>query len=302
MSERVCAVVVTYNRKELLQRCLHSLQKQTRKPDHILVINNASTDGTLELLRIEFPKVDVLTLPENEGGAGGFYQGIKKAYEDKFDWIWLMDDDGVPDEECLSRLLTHVNTADVLVPVQLDSEGRRYGAGYWKGYAVPAQLERTEGVMSMDLFTFVGPLIRTKVVQSIGFPRKDFFICSDDYEYALRIRRARFRTVTVLDAIFYHDYGGRPIRVERFGRISVRNPQPAWKYYYDTRNSLLMLRSLNLNEHLQSYFWAIYKLLRYSLGDLLYERDWKKRLRYRWLGFLHGIIGISGRTVDPKHG
>lgn len=302
MSERVCAVVVTYNRKELLRRCLKGLNEQTRRPDHILVVDNASTDGTVEMLQREFPEVELLRLQENKGGAGGFYRGMKKASEDRYDWIWLMDDDGLPVEDCLQHLLTHNHMADVLVPVQVDSAGRRYGAGYWKSRPVPADLAITEGIMSIELFTFVGPLIHSRVIQTVGLPRTDFFICADDWEYSLRVRRAQFRSVVVLDGLFFHDYGGKPITVKRFGRTSIRNPKPAWKYYYSTRNELLMLRSLRLGERLQSYVWAAFRLLRYTLGDLLYEMNWKKRLRCRWLGFLHGTIGVSGKKVDPSHG
>lgn len=88
MSERVCAVIATYNRKELLRECLQSVLSQTRLPDHILVVDNASTDGTQEMLKEESPQVEVLRLPENQGGAGGFHEGMKRAYEEGFDWLW----------------------------------------------------------------------------------------------------------------------------------------------------------------------------------------------------------------------
>lgn len=300
--DKVCALVVTYNRKDVLRKCLIALRNQTRKPDHILVVNNASTDGTLEMLKQEFPEVEILTLAANEGGAGGFHEGMYKAYKEGYEWFWLMDDDGKADKDCLLRLLARAGKADVLVPVQIDSDGRRYGSGYWRGRYIRAQLEETEGVARVELFSFVGPLIHRKVVQAVGFPRKDFFIWADDLEYALRIRHAGFRCVVVLDAVFHHDYGGKTIRVKRFGRVSARNPQPAWKYYYSIRNQLLMVRNLSLGERLQAYLWSVYMLLRQTAGDLLYEPDWKKRTRYRWLGFLHGLMGIAGKRVDPSHG
>jgi len=72
MSENICAVIVTYNRKELLRECLKAVLAQTRPPEHVLVVDNASTDGTPEMLQEEFPQVEVLCLPENQGSAGGF--------------------------------------------------------------------------------------------------------------------------------------------------------------------------------------------------------------------------------------
>lgn len=70
MSERVCAVIVTYNRKALLRECLKAVLSQTRPPDHVLVVDNASTDGTPEMLQEEFPQVEVLRLPETRAGPG----------------------------------------------------------------------------------------------------------------------------------------------------------------------------------------------------------------------------------------
>ena len=95
----VWAVVVTYNRKELLRECLVALRAQTRPPDHVLVVDNASTDGTLELVSEEFGEVELLALPENVGGAGGFHAGLERAYASGAEWAWLMDDDTVPQPE-----------------------------------------------------------------------------------------------------------------------------------------------------------------------------------------------------------
>ena len=72
ITERVCAVLVTFNRKTLLRTCLNSLLKQTRPIDQILIVDNASSDGTPELLREEFPQLPLLRLDRNTGGAGGF--------------------------------------------------------------------------------------------------------------------------------------------------------------------------------------------------------------------------------------
>src|SRR3954447_15177950 len=104
-AERVCAVVVTYNRVELLRECLTALEAQTRPLDRILVIDNKSTDGTAEMVRSEHPGVELVELPENRGGAGGFYEGTRRAYDDGYDWLWLMDDDTIPNATALEKLL-----------------------------------------------------------------------------------------------------------------------------------------------------------------------------------------------------
>jgi GT2 family glycosyltransferase len=153
--ETVCAVVVTYNRKKLLLGCLEALLKQSRPLNAVYVIDNASTDGTPEVLlehryipklppsNLKVPweifytitnlqdfgtnsnlsvMIYYVRMQENNGGAGGFYEGVKRSYEKGYDWMWLMDDDGIPSEDCLNKLLLGKNKfpADLLAPLVMD--------------------------------------------------------------------------------------------------------------------------------------------------------------------------------------
>lgn len=154
MSEKIAAIVVTYNRKDLLLKCLDALRNQTRLPDAIFIIDNLSTDGTQELLHekgyisrvtlsvlsenqliqqcinsIKNPKANIqinyILKFENDGGAGGFYEGTKQAFEADFDWIWLMDDDGCPDENALKFLVEgNYNEKEVRCSLCLSASNR----------------------------------------------------------------------------------------------------------------------------------------------------------------------------------
>ena len=100
---KIIAVVVTYNRLNLLQRVVGALKGQSKKLDKIYIINNGSTDGTKEWLDGQ-TGLNVIH-QENVGGSGGFYRGIKEASKEECDWIWCMDDDVFPREDCLEILL-----------------------------------------------------------------------------------------------------------------------------------------------------------------------------------------------------
>jgi GT2 family glycosyltransferase len=303
MSDKICAVVVTFNRKELLVGCLRALQGQTRSLDAILVVDNASTDGTLELLKSEFPDVEVLSLTKNEGGAGGFYAGMKRAFERGFEWIWIMDDDGTPAPDCLERLLEQKTeeNAEVLVPIQRDSSGRNYGVGVWNRFYVDVTDEviaRKRAARGAYLFAFVGPLISRGVVAKIGLPRREFFIWFDDYEYGLRLQtKLGARVQVVPDATFHHDIGGKTREVRLLGKTSRRNESPAWKTYYGTRNNGWTL--LRTRRNLSEIGWFLVREAWLLVGDVLFEKDRGKRVLMRLRGFCDGFLGRMGKRVEP---
>ncbi len=297
----VSAVVVTFNRKNLLRHCLLALQNQTRAVDQILVVDNASTDGTLELLSAEFPGVEILALRNNVGGAGGFHAGMKRAYEQNFGWIWLMDDDGTPAPDCLQLLLEKSSgEAEVLAPIQRDSSGRNYGVGIWNRFYAEVTDEVIAGkrpARGAYLFAFVGPLIGRGVVEKIGLPRREFFIWFDDYEYGLRLQfKLGARVQVVPEAVFHHDIGGKTREVRFLGRTSRRNESPAWKTYYGTRNNLWTLLRRRRPRELG---WFLVRETWLLIGDLLYESDRWRRVWLRGRGLVDGFLNRMGRRVQP---
>ena len=103
----VYAVVVTHNRLPLLQECIQAIQEQTHQVCGIIVVNNGSSDGTAEWL-LGQQKLTVISQP-NLGGAGGFNTGIRQARDRGASWIWCMDDDTIPQADCLEKLLVASN-------------------------------------------------------------------------------------------------------------------------------------------------------------------------------------------------
>ena len=129
---RVAAVLVTYNRKELLCECLDALLCQTTPIARIVLVDNASTDGTPELLAekgyLENAVCDYHRMAVNTGGAGGFYEGVKRAYEAGFDWLWLMDDDVEPVPNALKKMLSHANVSECIQAVRYSgTDSRKIG-------------------------------------------------------------------------------------------------------------------------------------------------------------------------------
>lgn len=199
---KVVAVVVTYNRIMLLRECLDAILHQSRKVDKIILIDNASTDGTHDILQkegyLDMDVMDYVGMKENLGGSGGFYEGIKLTNEQKADWVWIMDDDTIPEKECLEKLLDAQkkikNGQDVSffasnikgsngkpmnVPVISDC-CTEYGERNYHEY-----LE--DGMVRIKMATFVSILVNSKAVKRCGLPCRDFFIWGDDSEYTSRL-------------------------------------------------------------------------------------------------------------------
>ena len=107
-------VVVTYNRLSLLQENILALKQQTFPLHKIFIINNCSTDGThefLDSLSSDF-QMEIIHLPENKGGAWGFYEGIKQAVLAGCDYVWIMDDDTIPTKNALEELTKGLSLSD----------------------------------------------------------------------------------------------------------------------------------------------------------------------------------------------
>ena len=296
--EAVCAVVVTYNRKNLLRECLQAIRRQTRRPDHVLVVDNASTDGTAEMLREEFPEVDVLHLTKNEGGAGGFHEGMKKAYKMGFDWIWVMDDDGCPLPNTLEALINLRESRFLfrgcLVCSKENPSILAFGLPDRKGNF----LERVQEVYAnygkdgfVDGFAnpFNGVLLHRQVVEKIGLPNREFFIWGDEVEYFLRAKKANIGIATIISAQFIHPKNRQPIKKVRIGgKVLMRLP-----YSNDPQRFYLIVRNLAYVYSRHNLLVLLKWLVKSGIYLLYFPRDSGLIIKANY----HGLIGKLGRPA-----
>jgi rhamnopyranosyl-N-acetylglucosaminyl-diphospho-decaprenol beta-1,3/1,4-galactofuranosyltransferase len=182
----VVAVVVTHDRRDLLTEALTSLRTQTRTPDATVVVDNASPDGTSDLVRERFPEVDLLELPHNTGGAGGFAAGIARALELGATALWLMDDDTLPEPSALAELLAtfgrHRPALAASRVVWTDGGDHPMNTPRVLRSGVPGRIRSA---------SFVSVLLDAGAVRECGLPVADYFLWNDDFEYTLRLLRGR---------------------------------------------------------------------------------------------------------------
>jgi len=282
---KVAAVVVTYNRKELLKEAINRLRNQTYSIDKMFIIDNASTDSTPEFLLEknvikELPpkkfdyawssikdNIEYVRMEKNGGGAQGFYEGIKRAHEEGFDWVWLMDDDSFAKEDTLEKLISRlddryaaissvvlsINDSKKLVdklPVIKDGKFSRY-----KGEKVFHYLKDLKEYSKSDIYPwasfFNGVLVNKKAIDKIGYPNPKFFIWGDEVDYFFRLKKVG-EVVSVLDSYVYHP-------------DDKKVDPPVWKMYYGLRNELYInrryrnLSTLRNAKQLIKYFFAFKK-------------------------------------------
>lgn len=241
---KIAAIIVTYNRSSLLIKALNSINSQTRTPDIIYVVNNASTDNTKEVIDFHGKHsrvpMNIVDLEFNTGGAGGFCCGLEKAYENGFDYFWLMDDDTIPKADALEMLeldILKYEEENLLKPPFACS------TVLWKDDEVclmniprPSQywtsnLHKSSGVALIDSCSFVSVLVTKEAVQKSGLPIPEFFIWYDDVEFTNRLSRDSRPGILSTRSKVNH------LLAENKGTESdAINENNIWKHSYGVRN------------------------------------------------------------------
>ena len=237
---RTFAVIVTYNRLELLKECVAAVVAQSRRPDKIVIVDNCSTDNTAQYLATlcADPLFCVETLSENTGGAGGFSRGLKKAVLMGADFTWLMDDDTIPERNSLERLLK-AQAATPNVGYVCSKVLWTDGTPHLMNRPALIGDETTAGEsVPCATASFVSILVSTEAVLKVGLPIKEFFIWCDDLEYTLRIHRAGFATLYAPDAVAHHK-----TTTNYYPHITSAPLSMARRYYYQMRNSLYIMHT-----------------------------------------------------------
>jgi len=330
---RICSVVVTYNRKALLLECLDALLHQTAPLAGLFLVDNASSDGTAESLyasrcldvlppahtkstrwhrRTEVTVGDkriafhYLRMPNNLGGAGGFFAGMDFAEQAGYDGLWLMDDDAKPASDALAQLLAHWNEPELLALAGAVSDGDALALTH-RGHfdfrfnrvfplvhrPVPEHLYAQE-TLDIDMASFVGLLVRTDAIRQTGLPRKEFFLHNDDAEYCIRLRKHGRILLVPASKITHKQVGQNGAPNSKWLFFSSARPRydRLWLYYYHLRNVTWVGKTYHTSW--PRFFSAVLNSwLRAVTSVLLFDRDHKwRRMRFLSSAYLDGLRGV----------
>lgn len=299
MRGHIHAVVLTYNRRELLLQNLTALSQQTRPLDSILVLDNGSTDGTSEAVSaLALPNVVYKRLERNIGVAKGFIAAVQAAFDDpRADWIWLMDDDMVPSRTALAEL---VNAFDrnfsgpeqigFLMSQAVDGQGRAVNVPTID--ARPRSVDEApgwgrlldQGIVAIRQAALVALLIPRSTYRTFGNLNPEFVVWGEDADFTSRICEQRPGLLVGASKVTH-------LRAKP-GELSIfteDDPRRVAQFFYLYRN-MLYLRRRFVGPH--AY---VAGLVRFSMdvSKLAYRREWKKASIAA-----RGIL--AGLTFNPR--
>ncbi len=244
---RFAVILLTYNRLSSLKTALAKYDEQTKLPTHILVVDNASTDGTEEYLREwqncpdgKYKRI-VVRSPYNGGAPWGYMCGLVEGMKLDCDFLFTADDDAYPEKEMLERLeegyiaLSDKNVSVLCTSVlnrgEYDTSHReRLKKGLLKvGVSRVAEEIYRQKAFSIDIFSWVGAAIKREAAVKTGLPIKDYFMHFEDVEYSLRVGK-KGAIYCIPHSIMHHDNDG------------INDSKVLWKHYYDTRNWIDLVR------------------------------------------------------------
>jgi rhamnopyranosyl-N-acetylglucosaminyl-diphospho-decaprenol beta-1,3/1,4-galactofuranosyltransferase len=282
----VAAVVLTRNRKDSLRTTLEAIQGQSRTPDEILVVDNASSDGTSEMLGAEFPSVSIARNETNVGAAGGRSRGMSIAFEHDHDIVWFVDDDTTPAEVTLARTLELA----ARIP-RLGMLGQLGGTLVWGVIRHGRHGEPIDGVPEARQVDFVltdGAIVTRAAYERAGVLDARYFIMMEDVEYPLRVKNEGLIVARAELGLSFHHLGATP--------GGAGGPSAPWRLYYQTRNHLRMVID---NRSAVLLLGWLYRQVGGLLALALQPDRRRERLQYRWRGTVDGLRNRMGEVVTP---
>jgi GT2 family glycosyltransferase len=306
---RAAVVIPSWNGAGFLGECLRSLAGQTY-PAHIIVVDNGSTDGTLELVRGQFQDVEVQSLPTNRGFAGAVNVGIAHALRSGADYVALLNNDAVAEPDWLASLVAcaeqhpeaGIVTSKFLLEdgQHIDSTGDFYSSWGWAYPRGRDEVDRGQyddpGLREVFCGSGGASLFRARMLEEVGHFDEDYFAYLEDQDLGFRAQLMGWRARYEPRARAYHRMMGTSSRLEHFGR-------------YQAIRNCIFLYVKNMPAPL---FWRY--LPKFSLGLVLMAVNDLRRRRFRAIAgaYLDAAVHLprmlarrravqASRRVDPRY-
>ena len=292
-NDEVFAIVVTYNRKELLEENIKALLNQTYNSLKILIVDNASSDGTNELVKKYLSdKLLYVNTGSNLGGAGGFNYGIKFGYENfKSKYFWIMDDDTIPNKDALENLLKAKDTLNndfgflSSKTLWIDNNICNMNIQNFVSNILDKAEYIENGLLEIESATFVSCFIKREIVKEVGLPIKEFFIWNDDIEYTRRISK-KYTSYFVNNSVVVHKMKNNTLATN-FEEVDKNRVD---RLFYNYRNKFY----IDKQNGIKGFFKGALRCIKYCFLYLV-----KGKLKFRAIKAIAKAL-ILGMFFNPK--
>jgi glycosyltransferase involved in cell wall biosynthesis len=316
---RVLAHIHTFNDADIIDRTIEAVLQQTRPVDGIVVVDNASTDATLDQPCLKHAAI--LRQSQNLGTSGAVFAGMRHALEQDYDWIWLFDADSTAEPDALERLLEFYNGLSedlqgelaclACLPYNQVDASPLHAAIFTRRGRVVVRPSQDQRCYPFHATLWSGSLYRLAAVRQIGMPNLDYVLDCGEDEYGYRVMKAGYKAFMHQDAVMKHNIRGSqslvPIKL-KVGPASVKVYDfPAIRCYYLVRNGLYFMlyefakgrlgplcgalwrvrprRQLGLGRG------AVWNVLLFTMNFLLRPRTHGRQIAACLLGMWHGVTG-----------
>jgi len=283
---------------------IDAVLKQTYSLAEMIVVDNASSDGTANLLADHYPTIKLFSLTNNEGVGGAYSAGLEYAISRNYDWVWMLDQDSRPlpntVEDLLAALesISYPDKLGLIAPLPINAAtGMPYPLFMWKEGQVEISVSpAAERITFVDMAISSGSLIRGDAVKKAGLPRKDFFMDFVDYEHCLRLRKNGFLIAVVNHCVMPHTIG-QPRTITFLGKSITWVTHAPWRDYYKVRNRAFVV--WHELPSLRAKLFVLREFLQQLVGTVLFDPQKAERLKFMLTGLLDGIRGRLGSRVPP---
>lgn len=297
----VCVVVLNYNDAEDTTRCVESVLRMRYSPFEVVIVDNASPDGSGALLRERFPSCHHIQSPHNDGYAAGNNQGIRYALSRSAEWVFILNNDTIVEPDTLKAMIEagqeSVGAGIVTCRILYERTGAPYASAGrihpWLCAVTPLPSERRKSVASVNYVAGCAMVVRKDVFETVGLLDERYFMYFEDVEFAMRAH-AKFTLLYTPGSTVYHKSGGG----------DAWHTYSPFYLYYSARNRILVfghgtfIRTFHAS--LMNMVNIVAKIVVLAIYAIIHRRKywWRARVKALVRGHFDGMSGTVGRHPD----
>lgn len=299
---KVAAYITSYEDSESLEKCLSCIFRQDHPVDEILIVDNS--EKKVDVARLA-DNIIVKHHPENIGISGGLEIGVIWAIDQKYDFLWMFDQDSQPTEDCLSSLIDeYINLKSrgeqigIIAPLSFDlNTGIELPGGVFDRYQFTSSKLFKEETYKCDVVITSGSLVSMEAAKHAELPNVDLFIDAVDWDYCMNLKKKGYGTFMTRKATMKHRFSAlKLIDIPFTSRKITTNNYPSIRIYYICRNhTYIAIKSAASYFVLIAVAQRLAYLIKSSVKIIFFEKNKTEKVYLGFIGTFDGLRRKLGK-------